>query len=128
MYAVLDIFFLVFHASLISFILTGWIWTSTRRLHLLVMGLTCFSLVRIGADLWGIGGVSAIAHRLIGTGGEEGARRNRTSQFIREVLHRPSHWIELGPASCRRNRIIHRTGGTRPFHQPELAGLAQVRQ
>ena len=54
MYAVLDIFFLVFHASLISFILTGWIWTSTRRLHLLVMGLTSFSWFGLGL-IYGIG-------------------------------------------------------------------------
>jgi hypothetical protein len=40
MHAVLDTFFLVFHASLIAFILTGWIWQGTRRLHLLVMVLT----------------------------------------------------------------------------------------
>ena len=54
MYAVLDICFLVFHASLISFILTGWIWTSTRRLHLLVVGLTAFSWFGLGL-IYGIG-------------------------------------------------------------------------
>jgi hypothetical protein len=48
MYAVLDIFFLVFHASLIVFILTGWIWKRTRRLHLLVMSLTVFSWFGLG--------------------------------------------------------------------------------
>ena len=54
MYAVLDIFFLVFHASLIAFILTGWIWKSTRRLHLLVMGLTSLSWFALGL-FYGIG-------------------------------------------------------------------------
>jgi len=54
MYALLDIFFLVFHGSLIVFILTGWIWKSTRRLHLLVMGLTSLSWFGLGL-FYGIG-------------------------------------------------------------------------
>jgi hypothetical protein len=54
MYAVLDIFFLVFHASLIAFILTGWIWKRTRRLHLLVMVLTSLSWFVLGL-FYGIG-------------------------------------------------------------------------
>ena len=54
MYAVLDIFFLVFHASLITFILSGWIWKRTRRLHLLVMGLTSLSWFGLGL-FYGLG-------------------------------------------------------------------------
>jgi hypothetical protein len=54
MYAVLDIFFVVFHASLIAFILTGWIWTRTRRLHLIVMGLIVLSWFGLGL-FYGIG-------------------------------------------------------------------------
>jgi hypothetical protein len=54
MYAVLNTFFLVFHASLIAFILTGWIWPRTRRLHLLVMGLTFLSWFGLGL-FYGIG-------------------------------------------------------------------------
>jgi hypothetical protein len=54
MYAVLDIFFLVFHASLIAFILTGWIWKSSRRLHLLMMGVTSLSWFGLGL-FYGIG-------------------------------------------------------------------------
>ena len=38
--AFLDIFFVVFHTLLIGFNLTGWIWKRTRRLHLVVIGLT----------------------------------------------------------------------------------------
>jgi len=54
MYAVLDIFFLVFHASLIAFILSGWIWRSTRRVHLLAIGSTLFSWFALGL-FYGIG-------------------------------------------------------------------------
>src|SRR5262249_21584689 len=54
MYAVLDILFIVFHASLIVFILTGWIWMSTRRLHLLVISFTILSWFGLGV-FYGIG-------------------------------------------------------------------------
>ena len=48
MYAFLDIFFLIFHAALIGFNVTGWIWKKTRRLHLAVISLTLFSWVGLG--------------------------------------------------------------------------------
>lgn len=48
MYVFLDFFFLFFHASLILFILTGWIWLKTRRLHLLATSLTCLSWFGLG--------------------------------------------------------------------------------
>ena len=51
---VLDIFFLVFHASVLVFILIGWIWTRSRRLHLLVIGLTFLSWFGLGI-FYGIG-------------------------------------------------------------------------
>jgi hypothetical protein len=54
MYAVLDIFFLTFHASWVAFILTGWIWPTTRRWHLLVIGLTFLSWFGLGL-FYGIG-------------------------------------------------------------------------
>ena len=54
MYATLDIFFLSFHTTLIAFILTGWIWPRTRRLHLLIIGLTCMSWFGLGL-FYGIG-------------------------------------------------------------------------
>jgi hypothetical protein len=54
MYAALDIFFVVFHTSLIGFILTGWIWRTTRHVHLLVIGLTCLSWFGLGL-FYGIG-------------------------------------------------------------------------
>jgi hypothetical protein len=54
MYAILDIAFFVFHASLIAFILIGWIWMNTRRLHLLVIGLTILSWFGLGL-FYGIG-------------------------------------------------------------------------
>ena len=48
MYVFLDTFFLVFHASWVSFILTGWIWRRTRRLHLALAILTCLSWFVLG--------------------------------------------------------------------------------
>ena len=48
MYALLDIFFLIFHTLLIVFSVTGWIWKKTRRIHLAVMTLICFSWVGLG--------------------------------------------------------------------------------
>jgi hypothetical protein len=48
MYAFLDIFFLVFHASLILFILTGWVWTRSRPFHLAVVTLTFLSWFGLG--------------------------------------------------------------------------------
>jgi len=54
MYHFLDVFFAVFHLSLVVFNLTGWIWTRTRRLHLLVIGLTVASWFGLGAIYgWG---------------------------------------------------------------------------
>lgn len=37
------------HAALVLFVLTGWMWRRTRRLHLLVLGLTLASWVGLGA-------------------------------------------------------------------------------
>jgi hypothetical protein len=54
MYAVLDIFFLTFHASWVGFILAGWIWPAARRWHLLVIGLTFLSWFGLGL-FYGIG-------------------------------------------------------------------------
>ena len=47
-YKILDIFFLVFHAILIIFILFGWIWFKLRRLNLLVILLTLASWTILG--------------------------------------------------------------------------------
>lgn len=48
MYAVLDVAFIVFHTSLVVFNLTGWIWRPTRRIHLMVIGLTILSWSGLG--------------------------------------------------------------------------------
>lgn len=54
LYVLLDIFFLVFHGALVVFNLTGWIWARTRRLHLVVIGLTVGSWFGLGAIYgWG---------------------------------------------------------------------------
>jgi len=47
-YKVADIFFLVFHTSLIIFILFGWIWKKTRFWNLLVILLTAGSWTILG--------------------------------------------------------------------------------
>lgn len=47
-YRELDIFFVVFHSSLIIFNLAGWIWKKTRLLNLLVLLLTGASWLILG--------------------------------------------------------------------------------
>jgi hypothetical protein len=49
MYVFLDIFFFVFHASLILFILSGWVWPRTRPFHLFVITLTFLSWFGLGS-------------------------------------------------------------------------------
>jgi len=48
MNAFLNIFFFVFHSTLIVFNLFGWIWKKTRRIHLAVILLTAFSWFILG--------------------------------------------------------------------------------
>lgn len=43
-----DLGFAAFHLLLIAFNLTGWIWTRTRRLHLVVITLTIVSWFGLG--------------------------------------------------------------------------------
>jgi Protein of Unknown function (DUF2784) len=45
---ILDIFFVIFHTSLIFFNLFGWIWKRTRRLNLLILSLTGASWLFLG--------------------------------------------------------------------------------
>ena len=47
-YHLLDIFFLVFHSSLVLFNLFGWIWKKTRILNLIILGLTGSSWLFLG--------------------------------------------------------------------------------
>jgi len=47
-YHLLDIFFLVFHSSLVLFNLFGWIWKKTRMLNLIILGLTGSSWLFLG--------------------------------------------------------------------------------
>jgi hypothetical protein len=47
-YRVLDIFFVIFHTSLIFFNLFGWIWRKTRILNLVLLGLTGASWLFLG--------------------------------------------------------------------------------
>lgn len=48
MYNFLNIFFFIFHSSLILFILFGWIWKKTRAANLAVILLTAFSWFILG--------------------------------------------------------------------------------
>jgi hypothetical protein len=48
LYQATDIFFFVFHISLIFFNLFGWIFKSLRRWNLLTLGLTAFSWFVLG--------------------------------------------------------------------------------
>ena len=48
MYLFLDYFLLVTHSTLVLFILSGWIWARTRRLHLAATLLTWSSWVGLG--------------------------------------------------------------------------------
>jgi len=48
MYAFLNIFFFVFHSTLIIFNLFGWIWKKTRLANLVVILLTAFSWTILG--------------------------------------------------------------------------------
>ena len=45
---ILDIFFVIFHTSLIFFNLFGWIWKRTRKLNLITLSLTGFSWLFLG--------------------------------------------------------------------------------
>ena len=44
----LDIFFVIFHSSLILFVLVGWIWKFSRGVHLLVLSLIMGSWFGLG--------------------------------------------------------------------------------
>ncbi len=48
MYRILDIFFVVFHSSLVLFNIFGWIWKKTRIYNLITLGLTGGSWVFLG--------------------------------------------------------------------------------
>ena len=47
-YRILDIFFVIFHTTLIFFNLSGWIWKKTRILNLILLGLTGVSWLILG--------------------------------------------------------------------------------
>lgn len=48
MYRIPDIFFVVFHSSLVIFNISGWIWKKTRIFNLITLGLTGGSWVFLG--------------------------------------------------------------------------------
>ena len=47
-YHILDIFFVVFHSSVVVFNLFGWIWKKTRVLNLIILSLTGASWLFLG--------------------------------------------------------------------------------
>lgn len=44
----LDVFYTILHLMIIVFNLTGWIFKSTRKLHLFVVAITCFCWLILG--------------------------------------------------------------------------------
>lgn len=52
---ILDIFFVVFHSSLILFNVLGWIWKRTRFLNLILLSLTGASWLFIGSIVGTLG-------------------------------------------------------------------------
>lgn len=54
-YHLLDIFFIVFHTSLILFNIFGWIWKRTRKLNLILLLLTGASWLLIGLAVGTLG-------------------------------------------------------------------------
>jgi hypothetical protein len=48
MYEFLNVFFFIFHSSLVLFILLGWIWSKTRKINLAVVILTVLSWFFLG--------------------------------------------------------------------------------
>ncbi len=48
LYHLLDIFFVIFHTSLVIFNLFGWIWKKTRFLNLITLGITGASWLFLG--------------------------------------------------------------------------------
>jgi len=55
MYRLLDIFFVVFHTSLILFNMFGWIWKKTRLANLITLGITGSSWLILGLIVGMIG-------------------------------------------------------------------------
>ena len=54
MYHFLDIFFIIFHTSLVIFNIFGWVWKKTRLLHLVSLLFTAFSWFVLGIFFgWG---------------------------------------------------------------------------
>lgn len=54
MYKLADVFFLVFHSSLVVFNLFGWMWNKTRKANFITLSLTALSWFVLG--IWyGIG-------------------------------------------------------------------------
>ena len=47
-YSILDIFFIIFHSSLVIFNLVGWIWKKTRLYNLITLALTGASWLFLG--------------------------------------------------------------------------------
>ena len=73
MYTFLDYFLATAHGCLVLFNLTGWLWTRTRRLHLMTIGLTILFWFGAGAFYgWGYCPLTdwhwQIKHRLGETG------------------------------------------------------------
>lgn len=54
-YHILDIFFVVFHSTLVIFNISGWIWKKTRVLNLITLSLTGASWLFLGLIVGAMG-------------------------------------------------------------------------
>jgi hypothetical protein len=55
MWHLIDIFFVIFHTSLIIFNLFGWIWKKTQRFNLITLGITGASWLLLGILVGSLG-------------------------------------------------------------------------
>jgi hypothetical protein len=55
MWHLLDIFFIIFHTSIIIFNLFGWIWKKTQRFNLITLGITGASWLLLGLLVGSLG-------------------------------------------------------------------------
>lgn len=85
-YRIIDIFFVVFHTSLIIFNLTGWIWKKTRFLNLLILVMTGTSWLALGMIV-GIPGYCPLTDWHFGVLHELG-EKNLPSSYIKYLSDR----------------------------------------
>lgn len=96
LYELLDIFFIVFHTSIILFNCLGWIWKVTRKWNLLLLVLTGLSWTVLG--IWyGFGYCPCTDWHWDVL--EELGRRPQMSSYIEYLIERLT-WIEISGSTA----------------------------